>query len=226
MQCIYQIVSCHFFRTNLTSVRNFLWTIIIGLIPFFASGQSSGVNNNKIADTSFRRLLENLKRYENSYSLGDTLSSSSSDLWDSKSVIDTIYLTKFKLIDKSFNSQFKPNKLEGYHCRFIGQYKYKDFILILTYSIRTYAGDGNPLLILSLFTDKGDLVDQIKTDLYGIHDPEIRPESRFSISKEFIITENQIEREFKLDNNDYVLSKKKSKIVKYKIADSGHFIRV
>lgn len=220
-------------------MKNTFGTFTIGLTLFFACGQpnksnkdnevkdslaASGTSTTTVskADDSFKGLQKNISKYNNSYTLGDTLTSLD-NLWGSENTIDSIYLTKFKLVDTTFNSQFKPRQLEGYHCRFIGQYKHRDFLLILTYSLRTYAGDGNPLLILSVFTNNGILIDQMKTDLYGIHDPFFQPESRFSISKEFLITENQIEREFKANGDKLVLVRTKSDIKKYKVNDQGHF---
>ncbi len=178
-------------------------------------------------DNSFNGLIENLKQYKNFYSIGDTLSSSS-NFWGSTNIIDTTYLINFNLIDTTFKSQFgfRQNQLDCYHARLIGQYRYMDFLLILTYSMRTSAGDGNPLLILSVFNDKGTLHDQIKFDLYYTHDPELRPDSRFSISKEFLITENQIEKEFKLVGDNYVLNRTKSDVKKFKIDNEGHFYRL
>lgn len=175
-------------------------------------------------DDSFKALQDNLKKYTNSYHLGDTLTSSSIDFFHSPNVIDTIFLKKFKLIDTTM-PRFKPEHLDGYNCRFIGKFQYKQFLLILTYSLRTYAGDGNPLLILSVFTDQGVLLDQFKMDLEYIHDPFLQPESRFLISKEFEIMENQVEREFEPKGDKLVLTRTSSKVRKYRINDQGRFIK-
>jgi hypothetical protein len=179
------------------------------------------------ADYSFSGLLKSLKQYRNVYNLDDTLSSSGNFL-QSENIIDASYLIKFKLVDTTFNSlsKVKPGKPGDYHARLIGKYQYKDFFLILTYSMRTYAGDGNPLLILSVFSDHGILLDQVKFDLHYVHDPELRPQSLFLISKDFSITTNQIEQEFKLVGDKYVLIQTRSDVKKFKISNEGHFYRI
>ncbi|HTH55062.1 MAG TPA: hypothetical protein VL728_03400 [Cyclobacteriaceae bacterium] len=201
-------------------MKNYIWTLPLVLVLML--GMPS-LSPRTATDDSFKEFLKKLRLYGNAYHLGDTLTSST-DLYN-KNQIESMYLIKFKLIDTTGKAPFKPKELTGYGCKFIGLYPYKNVWLILTYSITTYAGDGSPLLTLSVFTNDGMLLDQLKTEVYSIHDPEYQPETRFSMSKDFRVEVDQIVREFRLNQNKtkYVLTGTTAKIKKYRIKDDGSF---
>ena len=181
------------------------------------------INKEKI---DFMRFQNSIQRFPNKYKIGDTLTSLNDSILNTQRFIDTIFLKKYQLIDTTFETIYKPHTLLGYNCTFIGRYDYKNSILVLTHSIRTEAGDGNPILTLSSFSKDGKLQDLIKTDLEYEHDPELVPMTYFSISSNFEIYINYLEKKYKFDINRYQLTDSSSWITKYKIGLDGKFTKI
>ena len=195
-------------------------TLLLCLISLI----SCHINNREQID--FRNFQNSIQRFPNKYKIGDTLTSSNDSIWDTQRFIDTIFLNKYQLIDTTFETVYKPHTLLGYNCTFIGRYDYQNSILFLTHSIRTEAGDGNPILTLSSFSKDGKLQGLIKIDLEYEHDPELVPMTYFSISSNFEIYINYLEKKYKFDIHRYLLTDSSSWIMKYKIGSDGKFIKI
>ncbi len=183
---------------------------------------SNQINNREHDD--FISFQKSLQGFPNSYKTGDTLTSLDYSILNNDRFIDTIFLIRYQLIDTSFKTIYKPQTLSGYNCTFIGRYNNKNSFLILTYSIKTLSDDGNPMLTLSNFSNDGKLLGMIRTDLEYEHDPELRPITYFSISPDFGIYINQVEKRYKFDNDEYHLTDSSSVIMKYKIGSDGKFL--
>ena len=182
------------------------------------------IDKDKHAD--FINFQKSIKNFPNFYKLGDTIISSKDDLWANRKFIDTTFLIKFQLIDTSYKTEYKPHTLTEYHCSLLGHYHFNNSELILTYSLRTEAGDGNPILTLLSFSEKGEQKGLIKVDLHYQHDPETIPVTYFSISPTFEIFINQTEKDYIFDKDKYTLTDSHFWMEKYKIGTDGDFLLI
>jgi hypothetical protein len=180
--------------------------------------------SNTAEKVEFDNFEKSISHFNNFYVIGDTLSSDED--WDTKSYIDTSYLNIFQLIDTTFHTEYKPKTLNGYNCLFLGQYKKDNTTLLLTNSIRTEAGDGNPILTATTFSTNGKLIDILRTDLERIHDPYYQPTTFVSISKDFEIIVTQMEKHYIEGKDKLILTDSTSVIQKYRIDKDSHFILV
>jgi len=178
-----------------------------------------------------KRLFDNFQKqinqFNNHYTLGDTISYSILDiLWNKNNFIDTLFLNKFQLIDTTYETEKenKIQKLKDYNCSFIGKYQKNKIMLLLSISYRIQADDGYPILTVTTISDKGELLDLLRIELETMRDAFYQPTQKFSISKDFEITSTKIEKSFKEDKDELILTDSTSSTKKYKINDSGHFI--
>lgn len=169
----------------------------------------------------FDKFLMSISRANNYYVLGDTLTSQSPDLGQS---VDTQFLTKYHLIDTTSVTLYKPRTLSKYNCILLGQYNYNGMHLLLTSSVRTEAGDGNPIFSFISLSEKGEFLDALRVDINYAHDPEINPTTYFSISRDFIISVNQKVVYSKIEDDRLVKTDSTSAVQRYMLDKSGHFV--
>lgn len=161
---------------------------------------------NNHLENSFDRLKMGLKLFQNHYELGDTISALS--LIKLGDRIDTTLLKEFDLFASSLNLQRSAWGKE-FDCGFLGQYRSKEYSLILTRA-RVSLSREDPVLSLLIFSDEGELTDLLKIHLNYPHDPDVPPETKFLITKDFLVLVDQVDWETK----------------KYRIDERGHFIEL
>ncbi len=174
----------------------------------------------------FDRFQKSIERFNNHYQLGDTISSMNDNLWNIESFVDTSFLLKYKLIDTTIETECfnKLKSLEDYHCSLVGQFKISKMTLLLTYSIRIAAGDGNPMLSLTMISDNGKLLDFLRIDLEGIHDAFYQPTTFITVTKDFIIITTDIRKYYEEIDERLILKDSSATINKYNISDNGQFL--
>jgi|GEM_PF-2638830 len=179
----------------------------------------------EITSNDLEDFLKSIKNIKNYYSLGDTISSY---LYESTkhNSIDTIYLLKYHLVDTTFDLLYKPERLRDYHCSLLGKYNYNGFYILLTNSVRTLAGDGSPMFSLVSLSHKGVFIDNLRTNIYFPHDPEIVPITYYSISPNFKISILQKEVHYKIKKDKLVKTDSTMEIEKYELDNSGHFVLI
>ena len=192
------------------------------LIPLILILISCQTNNTE--KWEFDNFQKSISHFQNHCKVGETITSMD-NLWDITDFIDTSFLKKYKLIDTAFATKDidKLKTLKEYHCSFIGQYKKDHTTLLLTYSIRDNGGDGNPILTATTFSDKGKLLDFFRADLDAIHDPFYQPTTQITISKDFVITSNFVEKRFKEGKEKLIMTDSTTLTQKYRIDNTGHF---
>jgi len=181
-------------------------------------------NSEKVLFDKFQSSIEG---FENNYQIGDTISSMSDLLWKNTDFIDTSFILKFSLIDTTFKTESynKIKLLKDFQCSYIGQYKKDKIILLLTYSIRIWAGDGNPIITANVFSEDGKLFDVLRIELESIKDPYYQPTTYITINENLDITTILEVNEFEEKDEKLVLTDSTSIIYKYIINNDGKFIR-
>lgn len=181
-------------------------------------------NSEKVLFDKFQSSIEGFK---NNYQIGDTISSMSDLLWKNTDFIDTSFILKFSLIDTTFKTESynKIKLLKDFQCSYIGQYKKDKIILLLTYSIRIWAGDGNPIITANVFSEDGKLFDVLRIELESIKDPYYQPTTYITINENLDITTILEVNEFEEKDEKLVLTDSTSIIYKYIINNDGKFIR-
>ena len=180
---------------------------------------------NSTEQADFDRFQKSIASFNNHYQLEDTISSMDDDLWNIESFIDTTFLLKYKLIDTTIKTE-SYNKLKSlmeYHCSLVGQFKLKKMTLLLTYSIRIAAGDGNPILTVTTISDNGKLLDFFRIDLEGIHDAFYQPTTYITVTKDFQIITTDIQKNYEEINEKLVLKDSTATTKNYNINDKGQF---
>jgi hypothetical protein len=175
---------------------------------------------------SFKEFQISVAKFENHYHIGDTVSSMSDELWNIRNFIDTDYLLKYKLIDTSLITENfnKIQLLEEYRCAFIGQYTREKIILILSYSLRSTAGDGEPIITATTFSETGRLIDILRINLEAIRDPFYQPTTYFNMNENLDISVILQIEEYVENDEQLVLTKSKSIINDFVIQENGKFI--
>jgi len=175
----------------------------------------------------FDKFQSSIAGFENNYQIGDTISSMSDLLWKNTDFIDTSFILKFSLIDTTFKTESynKIKLLKDFQCSYIGQYKKDKIILLLTYSIRIWAGDGNPIITANVFSEDGKLFDVLRIELESIKDPYYQPTTYITINENLDITTILEVNEFEEKDEKLVLTDSTSIIYKYIINNDGKFIR-
>lgn len=175
----------------------------------------------------FGKFQSSIEEFENNYLIGDTISSMSDLLWKNTDFIDTSFILKFSLIDTTFKTESynKIKLLKDFQCSYIGQYKKDKIILLLTYSIRIWAGDGNPIITANVFSEDGKLFDVLRIELESIKDPYYQPTTYITINENLDITTILEVNEFEEKDEKLVLTDSTSIIYKYIINNDGKFIR-
>jgi len=173
----------------------------------------------------FDEFQNSIGRFENNYQIGDTISSMSDLLWSITDFIDTSYILRFSLIDTTFNTESynKIKSLKDYHCSFIGQYKKDKILLLLTYSIRIMAGDGNPIITATTFSKDGKVLDILRIDLESIKDAFYQPTTYITANENLDITTILIVNEYEEKDDKIVLTDSISIINEYSIDNNGKF---
>ena len=181
-------------------------------------------NSEKVLFDKFQSSIE---EFENNYLIGDTISSMSDLLWKNTDYIDTSFILKFSLIDTTFKTESynKIKLLKDFQCSYIGQYKKDKIILLLTYSIRIWAGDGNPIITANVFSEDGKLFDVLRIELESVKDPFYQPTTYITINENLDITTILVINEYEEKNEKLVLTDSTSIIYKYVINNDGKFIR-
>jgi predicted transcriptional regulator len=148
-------------------------------------------------------------------------------LWKNTDFIDTSFTLKFSLIDTTFKTESynKIKLLKDFQCSYIGQYKKDKIILLLTYSFRIWAGDGNPIITANVFSEDGKLFDVLRIELESIKDPYYQPTTYITINENLDITTILEVNEFEVKDEKLVLTDSTSIIYKYIINNDGKFIR-
>jgi len=175
----------------------------------------------------FDKFQSSIAGFENNYQIGDTISSMSDLLWKNTDFIETSFILKFSLIDTTFKTESynKIKLLKDFQCSYIGQYKKDKIILLLTYSIRIWAGDGNPIITANVFSEDGKLFDVLRIELESIKDPYYQPTTYITINENLDITTILEVNEFEEKDEKLVLTDSTSIIYKYIINNDGKFIR-
>lgn len=166
-----------------------------------------------------------MRGFKNNYQIGDTISSMSDLLWNIADFIDTTYILKFCLIDTTFKTENynKIKLLKDYHCSYIGQYKKDKIILLLTYSIRILAGDGNPIITATTFSGDGKLLDFFRIDLESIKDAFYQPTTYITINENLDITTILVVNEYEEKDEKFILTDSSSITNEYIIDKNGKF---
>lgn len=195
-------------------LATFLTVIILG-----------SCQTNIAEQTDFNLFQKSIKSFNNHYQLGDTISSMDDNLWNIKSFIDTAFLLKYKLIDTTIETESinKLKSLKDYHCSLVGQFKMSKMTLLLTYSIRIAAGDGNPMLTVTTISDNGKLLDFIRIDLEGIHDAFYQPMTYITVTKDFEIIRTDVRKYYDEIEEKPVLKDSTVTVERFNINDNGQF---
>jgi len=181
-------------------------------------------NSEKVLFDKFQSSIE---EFQNNYIIGDTISSMSDLLWKNTDYIDTSFILKFSLIDTTFKTESynKIKLLKDFQCSYIGQYKKDKIILLLTYSFRIWAGDGNPIITANVFSEDGKLFDVLRIELESVKDPFYQPTTYITINENLDVTTILEVNEFEEKDEKLVLTDSTSIIYKYIINNDGKFIR-
>ncbi len=166
-----------------------------------------------------------MRGFKNNYQIGDTISSMSNLLWNIADFIDTTYILKFCLIDTTFETENynKIKLLKDYHCSYIGQYKKDKIILLLTYSIQIWAGDGNPIVTATTFSEDGKLLDFFRIDLESIKDAFYQPTTYITINENLDVTTILVVNEYEEKDEKFILTDSSSITNEYIIDKNGKF---
>lgn len=90
--------------------------------------------------------------------------------WDTDNLIDTNWVKRYELISQYADKKY-PLKLQDYKCSRVGRYKSGDYIVFLYKTYTTEAGRGNPQIILTTFTTKGEKKDETMVLWNDAEDP-------------------------------------------------------
>lgn len=206
---------------------NFLKILKLKEVVLFLTSMlylSCSTNKEKVLFDEFQ---SRIRSFENNYQIGDTISSMSDSLWGITDFIDTSYILKFSLIDTTFKTEDynKIKFLKDYHCSFIGQYEKEKITLLLTYSIKVWAGDGNPIITASTFSEDGRLLDILRIDLESIKDAFYQPTTFFTVNENLDITTILLVNEYEERDEKFILTDSSSILKEYTIDNEGKFKR-
>jgi len=125
-----------------------LTTLFLSIV--FISCSAQGIKRN--FDEFSRKFLEiNLP-----FHINDSLAFNN---WNSKDLLLIDDIKEYDLVTK-FASKDYPLEIQQFECSRVGKYRMENYTVILYKTYTTMAGRGNPVIILSIFTDSGEKKDE------------------------------------------------------------------
>jgi hypothetical protein len=181
-----------------------------------------------VGTTADNSLEKYLNKFNNRYSLSKEITSEDDLPYRDAdaNLIDTTFLLKYKLVDINWGTESSHYpKLDGYRCEHISHFKTKIGILVISKSLQSSAGSGNPTLTLSSIGRNGNLIDMVRFDWEYENQEGIEEKNTFAISTDFIIKHEQIRTDYKFQNEKRVIIETTTVSRIYSLTEDGHFKR-
>lgn len=145
------------------------------------------------------------------------------DKWNIDDTIAINYVKAYNLIAKYMYNEY-PLELQDYRCTYIGKYKMDNFIVLLYKTLRTDAGNGSAILVITTFTDKGKKIDEVIALWDNVWDPLYFEKASLHIPNSSTFTITSIKEISGLLKDELVLKRVTERIINYEITKDGMIV--
>ena len=144
--------------------------------------------------------------------------------WNSEDTIAINYVKDYNLIAKYMYNEY-PMELQDYRCTYIGKYKMDNLLVLLYKTLTTDAGNGNAILVITTFTDKGRKIDEVIALWDNVWDPLYFEKESLHIPNGSTFTITSIKEISGLLKNELVLKRVTERIINYEITKDGTIVK-